>query len=331
MNSLLDLIARVVLLPLLQALVWLMRVLPLRLTTGFMYLVLRGLFILAPRHRRVALDNLAAAFPEASKAWRIQTYQECLWSLARVFVDFARLPVLTPAWVESQVECSFLARYRELKAAHPGMGVLIATGHLGSFELLAHCMPMWGHPLAFVVRNFKLESIDAWWTASRERWGNKVIKRRGAFKEVFKRLSSGQDVAILFDQNVTKNHATFVPWFGKLAATTKTPALAALRTGCPVVVAGIVSLPGDRYQVLAEECPINHIRDDPSLTSEEKVERITALLSARYEAFIRSQPGSWFWFHRRWRTRPDHERATGELPAGERPNAQQDAQEVRNA
>lgn len=308
-----------------------MRVLPLRFTTGFMYLVLRVLFALAPRHRRVALDNLAAAYPESSIEWRVHTYQECLWSLARVFVDFARLPTLTPEWVNAHVECAFLPRYRELKAAHPSTGVLIATGHLGSFELLAHCMPMWGHPLAFVVRNFKVESIDSWWTASRERWGNKVIKRRGAFKEVFRRLSDGQDVAILFDQNVTKNHATFVPWFGKFAATTKTPALAALRTGCPVVVAAIVTLPGDRYQVLAEECPIDHIRDDPSLTLEEKVDHITSLLSARYEAFIRTQPGSWFWFHRRWRTRPDHELDSGESRLVDRSTTQADTQEVRNA
>src|SRR5690606_20029609 len=105
---------------------------------------------------------------------------------------------------------------------------MMATGHLGSFELLAHCVSMYGFPISFVVRPFKLERLNAWWSGIREAAGNRAIARSGAFKEILKELTSGRDVAVLFDQNVTRNHAVFVDWFGRPAATTRTVALAAL-------------------------------------------------------------------------------------------------------
>jgi KDO2-lipid IV(A) lauroyltransferase len=260
------------------------------------------------------MRNLRLAFPEKDEAWRRSILQASLFFLSRVLLDFSRLPRLTPAWVKAHVECDFIERYRELKRDQPSTGILVSTGHLGSFELLAHCMPMWGHPLSFVVRNFEWKALDRWWTKSRERYGNRVINRKGAFKEVAQLLRAGKDVALLFDQNVTRNHAAFVEWFGVLAATTKTPAIAALRAQCPVVVAGIISLPNDRYRVLVEECNFSDLYNNLEMTNEEKVFRITSELARRYEGMIRQQPEAWFWMHRRWRTRPEGE--TENLYAG---------------
>jgi KDO2-lipid IV(A) lauroyltransferase len=166
---------------------------------------------------------------------------------------------------------------------------------------------MWGHPISFVVRNFEWKALDRWWTKCRERYGNRVVNRKGAFKEVAQLLRAGTDVALLFDQNVKKKHATFVSWFGVLAATTKTIAVAALRAECPVVVAGIISLPGDKYRVLVEECDFSGIYQDSTMPSEEKIRIITQDLASRYEKMIREQPAAWFWMHRRWRTRPEGE------------------------
>jgi len=268
--------------------------------------LLGQLFLLfSPRHKRVAKRNLSLAFPEKDEIWRRATLKSSFKYLAKVLIDFSRLPKLTPQWVDEHVECDFIKRYRVLKDQNPREGILIATGHLGSFELLAHCMPMWGHPLSFVVRNFKWRALDSWWTKSRERFGNKVINRKGAFREVGQLLQEGRDVALLFDQNVKRKHAVFVDWFGIPAATSKTVAIAALRAKSKVMVAGILSLPNDRYRVLADQYDFAFLYGDESVPSEEKVRRITQVLAHSYEKMIRQQPEAWFWLHRRWRTRPD--------------------------
>ena len=259
---------------------------------------------LLPSFKRVSSRNLELAFPEKDAAWRNSIIKQSRASLARVIVDFARLGELNAEWVYSNVDCSFLPRFKEIKAANPGKGVMIATGHLGSFELLAHCVAMYGYPISFVVRPFKLPRFNAWWTGIREAAGNRAIMRKGAFKDVVRDLGTGRDVAILFDQNVTRNHAVFVEWFGRLAATTKTVALAALRTEAPVIVASMGFLGADKYIINACECDFRELYADSTLSSDEKVLRITQQLSQRYEAMIRAHPGEWFWMHKRWKTAP---------------------------
>jgi KDO2-lipid IV(A) lauroyltransferase len=285
----------------------LLRLLPPRVGEAFVAAVLRIFLCVVPRYGDIARRNLELAFPEASESWRAARFAESVRSLARVLVDFARLPRLDRGWVERHVDVPFLTRFKEIKRAHPGRGVVIATGHLGSFELLAHSIALLGHPLSFVVRNFTLPRVDAWWTASREASGNRVIGRRGAFKDIVRDLQTGRDVAVLFDQNVTRNHAVFVPWFGIPAATTRAVALAALRTESPVVVAGVGYRGDDRYEVLAEECNFSALYAATDISTEEKVLRMTADMAGRYVEMIRRYPGEWFWMHRRWKTRPEGE------------------------
>jgi KDO2-lipid IV(A) lauroyltransferase len=138
----------------------------------------------------------------------------------------------------------------------------------------------------------------------REARGNKIIDRRGAFKAMVATLSSGMSVAVLFDQNVTRNHAVFVDWFGFPAATTKSVALAALRTEAPIFVASIRYCGSDRYRVEAEECECSDIYKNDALSTEEKVFEVTQRLASKYCEMIREFPEGWFWLHRRWKTRP---------------------------
>ncbi len=281
--------------------------LPRKLQLHILYAICRIFVFFVPRYRRIAHVNLGIAYPELDEAGREKLFKESCLALARLIVDFIRLPGLSNEWVLEHVECPFWDRYLEIKKENPGKGILIATGHLSSFELLAAMVAVRGHPLSFVVRNFPLARLDRWWTSQRERFGNRVIGRKGAFKEIQADLSRGRDVGILFDQNVTINHAAFVKFFSKEAATTKTVGISAIRAEAPVIVASIQCLGPDRYRVNAVECDFKALYADESLSSDEKVLRITQEVSRHYEAMIRQSPSEWFWMHRRWKTRPEGE------------------------
>lgn len=292
---------------LVRSLCGVLSLLPTRFGTAAMAALLNLFFSVVPKYRRIARRNLALAFPEKDEEWREARLRESVESLARVLVDFARIPRIDAAWVSKSVDCSFVSRYEEIKRENPGKGIVLATGHLGSFELLAHCVAMYGHKISFVVRNFPLARVDRWWTSRREMVGNRVIGRRGAVKEILRDLQRGRDVAILFDQNVTRNHAVFVPWFGVPAATSRAVALSALRIEAPVVVIGIGYRGDGRYEVMAEECDFKPLYERGDLSAEDKVEQMTAEISTRYIGMIRRYPGEWFWMHRRWKTRPEGE------------------------
>lgn len=258
-------------------------------------------FVLLSRMRKTAMINLEIAFPERSKSWRWRIFVKSAIEMGRLLSDAARLSTLNAAWVREHVKIPALETY---VAAQGEKGILIATGHLGSFELLGHAIGLMGHPLAAVARRFKSPRLDAWWTGLREARGNKIIDRTGAFKEIVKNISSGMSVAVLFDQNVKINHAIFVDWFSKPAATTRAFALAALKTRAPVFVASIKYRGKDQYVVDAAQCDFASLYDDSSLRDEEKIHTITQRISDHYCRMIRDFPQGWFWVHRRWKTRP---------------------------
>lgn len=291
----------------LKGLTWLVTALPVAKAISLLESVIRGVLFFLPKYKRIALRNLEIAFPEKEQAWREKTWRLSLRALARLIVDALRVKQTDARWLQEHIDCPLRQEFELFKRSHPKPGVLIAAGHLGSFELLARYSPSLGYPLAAVARNFQMKKIDEWWNGMRAAYGNRVISRRGAFNDVVKTLRRGHDVAVLIDQNVRIQHAVFVDWFGKAAATTRMFALAALKTRAPVVVASISKGQADRYQIDAVFCPVEDVYDSAGLTLEEKALEITRRVSLEYERMIRAHPEEWFWMHRRWRTRPPGE------------------------
>lgn len=288
----------------LRLFIWGLNRLPLGTRISCLSRIINLIGLLSLGHRRVAHKNLSLAFPSSDLKWRENVIKESYTALARLIVDFARLHTINEAWVKEHVECPLLSNYQEIKLKNPGKGVILATGHLGSFELMAHCMPMFGHPINFVVRNFKLETIDRWWRSVREAKGNRVIFRKGALRDLLETLASGVDVALLFDQNVRRKHAVFVPWFGRIAATTKALGMAALRTEAPIFVASMQYIGHDRYRINAREFDFSNLYRDSSIPYEDKILKITSEVSNAYQEMIKNDPAAWFWMHRRWKTTP---------------------------
>lgn len=269
--------------------------------------ILRILFKSVPRFRKTIYANLKIAFPDSDRAFREEVLVKNCTEIARLISDSLRLHKLDKEWTSKHVSCPSLERYVEVLSK--GKGILIVTGHLGSFELLGHAIGLFGHPLAAIARNFRNPYLDTWWRGLREARGNTIIDRTGAFKETIAKIEQGTSVAILFDQNVTKNHAVFVDLFGVPAATTKSVALAAVKTRAPIFVASMRYSGEGMYVIDSVECDVTGTIDNPGLTTDQKVVEITQIVTAHFEHMIRAFPEGWFWIHRRWKTRPDGDQA----------------------
>jgi KDO2-lipid IV(A) lauroyltransferase len=279
----------------------LLGVLPQSWRVAFFAGLWRVAFVVIPRLRNTALRNLSIAFPGRTPEWYGDVLRKNAVEMGRLLADTIRLSRLDQSWVREHVRIPALERYAEVGGAS---GILIATGHLGSFELLGHAIGLWGHPLSAVARRFKSPRMDRWWRGLREARGNTIIDREGAFREIVRTISAGRSVAVLIDQNVKINHAVFVDWFSMPAATTRAFALAALKTRAPVFVAGMMYSGNDRYRVDAVECDFASIYSDSAMSDSQKVQTITEVISAHYCRMIKDFPEGWFWIHRRWKTRP---------------------------
>ena len=280
---------------------------PLRLRRFHTRVLLRVVAKFLGKHRNISHRNIALAFPKMSEAERQEVFLQSFESMGDLAVDLSRFPRLTKQWAETHIDFPNLPQLKKVKDQNPEKGILLVTGHLGSFELSAFCLPFLYRPIGFIVRNFTNPYLDTWWRKIREGNGNIVVSREGGYREMVRLLQRGIDVGFLFDQNVTRNHALFVKWFGRPAATTKALALAALRTEAPIFVVAIIRKGVDNYFYECIECDCADVYHDTTLSKDEKLRKITERLVRQFEQLIFKYPESWFWIHRKWKTCPEGE------------------------
>lgn len=246
--------------------------------------------------RRVTLDNLAHAFPELSEAERRRLARGAYVNMARVVLEGFSSNTLDEKALAESLE---VENWPELQAqlGH-GRGVLVATAHFGSWELLGEVIARRGLALNAVVRPLK-GALNAVLMERRVQSGLKLIAPRGAVPETVKALHRGEVVAMLVDQVLTSKRGIFVPFFGRPAATSPGFGWAALRSGAPVFVA-MGAREGRKLRLMLEG-PIEVPR---SGDLDRDVEALTAAVTARIEAVIRRYPDQWLWLHRRWKVQP---------------------------
>jgi KDO2-lipid IV(A) lauroyltransferase len=135
----------------------------------------------------------------------------------------------------------------------------------------------------------------------RSRWGNRVVRKGGALREVLKLLKKGETVGFLLDQNVAFDQGVFVNFFGRPACTHKTLALIALKTGASVLPAFIFREDEENRHRIVVEPPVPlEVTGDVEKDLVVNTQKFTSLI----ESYIRKHPDQWLWVHRRWKTQP---------------------------
>lgn len=284
-------------------LLWVLESAPRRVRGAVIAALIYPLFAVVPRFRNVAQRNLSLVFPNRDEGWYRKMISDSVLSIARLINDAFELKRVDAAWIKDRVVVNYSSQIKSFLDSGERPAIYL-SGHLGSFDLMvqAHCLH--GYPCDMVVRPFANPDMENWFKRYREKNGCRVIARHGAFRQVLKSLKSGRSVGMLFDQNVKKNHAVFIPWFGKPAATTRSVALAVLETNAMVVMCCLYFKDDDTYSLEAELIDLSHVCNDNVLSLDEKVYAITKELSDRFQAYILKAPEQWFWCHRRWKTRP---------------------------
>ena len=251
--------------------------------------------------RRVTLDNLAHAFPERPVAERRALARAAYANMARVVVDALRTLGASRAELLAEVEVDDFGPVDRALAA--GKGLLVATAHLGSWEMFGAAMAQ-RVPLHAVVRPLR-GGVNARLVEARERAGLKLIPARGALGSMVAALRKKEVVAMLLDQAIGGKHALFVPFFGRLAATTPALSMAALRTGAPTLVAVALRENGRLRLRLEGPFEVTDSGDRPRDLREH-----TARVTSALERIIREVPDQWLWLHRRWKLAPPSEPLT---------------------
>jgi len=257
-------------------------------SVGYLFYVFDG------AHRRVASDNLAAAFPRRSPAERRVIVRAVFAHFGRLLFEFLKFSTLSPEKMLSRVE--FDGEERVRLAYGQGKGVLFITGHFGFWELHAVAHPLRFEPIGVLARTLDNGRLNTLLEEIRQRTGNVVIYRQGSIRKVMRMVAEKHGVAILIDQHISSADAVSVEFFDRRAATTSAVAAMALRTGAPVVPVFALPLGRGRYRLIYE-----HPVEPPAADSENAIREFTQRCTDVLEMYVRRHPDLWLWMHRRWR------------------------------
>jgi KDO2-lipid IV(A) lauroyltransferase len=259
-------------------------------------------------HRRLAVDNLRAAFPARSETECRGIAREMFSHFGRLLAALLKFSTMRPEQMLACVE--FVGEERVVHAHAQGRGVLLFTGHFGFWEInaLVHALRL--KPMAVLARPLDNPLLHDLLESVRTGTGNSVIYRRGAIRRVLKALAANQAVAFLIDQHMQPADAVYVDFFNRPAATTSALAALALRTGAPVVPVFALPVPGGRFRMVYEHPVVPPRADD-----EHAIRELTQRCSDVLEMYVRRYPELWLWMHRRWRDVPADETVRGMFPA----------------
>ncbi len=273
------------------------RHLPLALVRGFGAFLGHVAWHIDRRDRRMAMENLAIAFPDWNAGQRRTTIRRMWHHLGASMMEIVWLSNLNKTTLRRTTEVQGAEHIDQALAA--GRGVLIFTAHCGNWEWLAATVALLGHPLTVLQRERDEPDLNRFITQLRAQFGIETIDRgsiAGA-RQMFRTLRKGGMLAFLIDQNI-RAESVKVPFFGKPALTPIGPARLAARAEAPVMICFIERRRGKQIVRFQPPMFTTHTTDPVE---------ITARLTAAIEEQIRRVPEQWVWFHQRWRERPEWE------------------------
>ena len=262
------------------------------------------LYLRAGRRRReIARENLRRAMPDLEAARVEETVRRCAENFGTVFFDFLAAARLEREDLLRRVAMEGSDHY--LRALERGRGVFLLSAHFGNWEIGALAAGLLAQPIASVVRPLDNPCLEQDLARQRGIFGNRIIAKNNAAREVLREMRAGGTVAILIDQNVLAREAVFVPFFGRLAATS--PALARFQIKTDAAVVPVFCRPRGEGRYALKFEPAILLAGLPE--TERTVEGLTARYTRIVEEAVRAEPSLWLWMHNRWRTRPPGEAA----------------------
>ncbi len=248
-----------------------------------------------PASMRLICSNLQIAFPNMSKAERVELAKSNIVHTLLIGFELAYF-IRHPERIRTCFELVEDTRSPEdKKTPH-----IICLPHLGNWEVFGQTASLIGYRGAAVARPLFSKKLNDLINQARSINGLKIIERKGAVRAVIGALKDNYTIGMLVDQNLSLSHGgMFTLFFGLPATCTKMPAFLARRRNYNIVLCDCVRIaPGHfRIETQALPKPVSDYPDDESLTND---------IIRQIEEMIRRHPEQYIWHYRRWRYIPNN-------------------------
>lgn len=265
-------------------------------------LVGRLFYRILPYRRTIVMNNIDQVFGDSLSPSQKTHLAKAFYShLATSLKEMIQLRFMSEKKLREQVEVRGYERLLNIVAQ--GKGVLILTGHFGSWEFapiggVANFKEFKGQ-FHFIRRTLGNKFIERILFRRYYMAGLNVIPKKNSLQQVCDALEKNHAVIFVLDQHasVVNRDGVAVEFFGKKAGTYRSLASFSRHTGVPVVPAAGYRLENGKH-VLEFHEPIPW--QDYGNT-QESIYQNTKAYNQALEKIILAHPEQWLWLHKRWK------------------------------
>jgi len=279
----------------------LIRTLPLRAALGLGWLVAAGTHFIGRvkverTHQRIR-QVLGDQLPEkevrhiAWISWRNLFFNA---------IDALRFSKLTPEKVRKQPIASLEPKLIEIME-ECDKGFIIATPHMGNWEIAGVAADLAGIPIFAIARKQKNPLVDGYINKMRQSFSLEILFT-GAHvgKGVVDRLKKGKVLAILPDIGSKSQAALTTGFLNGQSTIAPGAAQFAQLANCPIYPVCMRRIGWAKHAAVM----LDPIAPDPTLGKSADQQRIMSQLMAAISNEILKTPGQYFWYNKRWVVKP---------------------------
>ncbi|MGH7288318.1 MAG: hypothetical protein ACREI8_09910 [Myxococcota bacterium] len=255
-------------------------------------------FALVSDRRRAAVRNLERVL--GADRWTAH------WAALRMYSEFAYCtseameffsPRLKPIEVERPRHDAVLDALRE------GRGVVVVTGHIGSWDIAAKALREFDCRVHVVMSREMDAATQAFVAAARERAGVQVVRSDASVFSslaLIRALQRNEIVAIQLDRSAGAGGVRTLPFLGAAAQFPSGPFVLARLAGSPVIPVFAPRLGARHYRIhIGEPVLVPRAAREPH-----QLDRVMREVIAQLEQIVRRYPWQWFQFTPFWPESP---------------------------
>lgn len=247
--------------------------------------------------RGVVLRNLAIVLPHATPAERRRIGAQAARNFGRTVCEFLRFSGADRARVLERVTIEGLEDFQ--RALAQKRGAVVVTAHLGSWALYVTALAAAGVPSALLVgvqRNPKINELILGIPGDAVQF---ISKAKSSPRDILKALAAGKAIVMVAD-HYSSDQNVLVPFLGRAAYTLPLPGSLAARHRLPLYAMTGHRLDDGGHRLILEPIELPDLDDVDAMRMEVAIRCNQALGAA-----ILRHPEQYFWYHKRWKRRPE--------------------------
>lgn len=255
-------------------------------------------YLLIKKQRELAVRQMIPALQVTDSEAR-KIVRESFINLARNVLDILYMPNLNEKNLSDYIKIDHLERMTDALAE--GHGVVVLTGHIGTWEWLSAAFTLNGLPVTAIAKLQPNQEYSRVLDDLRATINVEIFNRgTSELLSAGRALKKGKILGFLADQDGGPGGA-FIKFLGKTASTPMGPAVFSKKFHSPVLPAFIIRQPDGRHLVKIFE--VMHFEDTGDTDGD--LFRFTEKMTKILEQVIRENPTQWLWFQKRWNTPPE--------------------------